>query len=219
MFTLLPILLALVALPRLASAQDHASDVHWAGVVLNDLPAPFASSFCSDWVKTVVPTGTAAGYGGAQATITATTTVSPATCTGVVTVSSTTTITYTTTSTIVVAPTAPPAGYKRELEKRANWCPSIGRPCRLQPYDRPTVAEACAAFLGGQVVVTATVTGSTCGGYPAATPEGYPVETPVGYPTENESTITEGYPADFPTGYPNYDEYTGGDAVPQFEDY
>jgi hypothetical protein len=85
-------------------------------------------------------------------------------------------------------------------------------------YDRPTIAEACGAYLGGRVVVMATVTGATCGGYPAATPEGYPVTTQEGYPTATE----EGYPAATEDGYPgttpvSYDDYTGGQGVPAFD--
>jgi hypothetical protein len=133
---------AAVALPRVAGAV----------IVLKDLPAPFASTFCSTYVSSIMATATAPPPGSgppggaagvpynspaptdpgipyvtplATDTVTITTTVQPAGC-GVITVSSTTTKTFITTSTITVAPTGP-ASYKL-LSKRANWCPMSATP-------------------------------------------------------------------------------------------
>jgi hypothetical protein len=68
MFKLALAALVAAALPHSASA-DYISDVQGAVVVLEDLPAPFASTFCSTFVKSVMATATAPppGIGGGAA--------------------------------------------------------------------------------------------------------------------------------------------------------
>jgi hypothetical protein len=57
MFKYTFVALAAVALPRVSA--DHASDVAGAVIVLKDLPAPFASTFCSTYVSSIMATATA----------------------------------------------------------------------------------------------------------------------------------------------------------------